>query len=96
MLVYVIMSLCVIVLCTPTLCHHAVYHSNLFSDGMIAEQFCFKLYIILSNMYIFCEPELKEQVSDDGLTTVASLLYASKSTILTYSKAGFMHILIVL
>jgi hypothetical protein len=34
------------------------------SDGLIAEQFCYKLCLILSNVAIFCEPELKDQVME--------------------------------
>lgn len=40
-----------------------VYYTGAFVDGLIAEQFCYKLCLILSNVSIFCEPELKDQVS---------------------------------
>ena len=34
------------------------------TDGLIAEQFCFKLCLILSNVSIFCEPGVKKQASE--------------------------------
>ena len=33
-----------------------------FLDGLIAEQFCYKLCLILSNVSVFCDPQLREQV----------------------------------
>ena len=33
-------------------------------DGLIAEQFCYKLCLILSNVSVFCDAQLKEQVRE--------------------------------
>ena len=32
-------------------------------DGLIAEQFCYKLCLVLSNVAIFCDPDVRDQVS---------------------------------
>lgn len=42
-------------------------------DGLIAEQFCYKLCLILSNISVFCEAELKGQVRKLNLYAFLSM-----------------------
>ena len=55
-------------------------------DGLVVEQFCYKVGIILSNLVPFCSPDQQQKVSLKSIIIQYPTLYVNASFVLYRSS----------